>query len=135
MLEIKVDVLKNRLYLTLGRVRKDKVSDSAKRIEEQIHRLDAGFSCIARILDVRAIDENDIREIMKIQDLLAEKGMTRVVRVGIEEGKKLLDSIGQDVGYVALSADDLEEAEEILDELDERDAKKKKAAGDNAPNA
>ena len=88
MLEIKVDVLKNRLYLTLGRVRKDKVSDSAKRIEEQIHRLDAGFSCIARILDVRAIDENDIREIMKIQDLLAEKGMTRVVRVGIEEGKK-----------------------------------------------
>jgi hypothetical protein len=124
MLEIKVDVLKNRLYLTLGRVRKDKVADSAKQIEEQIHRLDAGFSCIARILDVRDIDEHDIRQIMNIQDLLAEKGMARVVRVGIEEGKKLLDSIGQDVGYIALSADDLEEAESILDEMDERDARR-----------
>jgi hypothetical protein len=126
MLQIKVDVLKNRLYLTLGRVRKDKVTDSSKRIEEEIHRLDNGFSCITRILDVRDIDENDIREIMKIQDLLAEKGMARVVRVGIEEGKELLDRIGQDVDYIALTADDLEEAEKILDELDARDAKRKK---------
>lgn len=126
MLQIKVDVLKNRLYLTLGRVRKDKVTDSSKQIGEEIHRLDTGFSCIARILDVRDIDGNDIQEIMKIQDLLAEKGMARVVRVGIEEGKELLDRIGQDVGYIALTADDLEEAEKILDELDERDAKRKK---------
>jgi len=126
MLQIKVDVLKNRLYLTLGRVRKDKVTDSSKQIREEIHRLDAGFSCIARILDVRDIDRNDIQEIMKIQDLLAEKGMARVVRVGIEEGKELLDRIGQDVGYIALTADDLEEAEKILDELDERDAKRTK---------
>lgn len=126
MLEIKVDVLKNRLYLTMGRVRKDKVADASKRIEKEIHRLDAGFSCITRILDVRDIDENDIREIMNIQDLLAEKGMARVVRVGIEEGKELLDRVGQDVGYIAFTADDLEEAEEILDELDARDAKRKK---------
>ncbi len=125
MLEIKVDILKNRLYLTLGRVRKDKVADSSKRIEEEIHRLDQGFSCITRILDVRDIDENDIHEIIKIQDLLSEKGMSRAVRVGIEAGKELLDSIGQDANYVALSADNLEEAEKILDELDERDAKKK----------
>lgn len=126
MLQIKVDVLKNRLYLTMGRVRKDKVADASKRIEKEIHRLDTGFSCITRILDVRDIDENDIREIMNIQDLLAEKGMARVVRVGIEEGKELLDRVGQDVGYIALTADDLEEAEEILDELDARDAKRKK---------
>jgi len=126
MLEIKVDVLKNRLYLTMGRVRKDKVADASKRIGEEIHRLDTGFSCVTRVLDVRDIDGNDIQEIMKIQDLLAEKGMARVVRVGIEEGKELLDRVGQDVGYIALAADDLEEAEKILDELDERDAKRKK---------
>jgi len=126
MLEIKVDILKNRLYLTLGRVRKDKVADSSKRVEEEIHRLDQGFSCITRILDVRDIDENDIHEIIKIQDLLSEKGMSRAVRVGIEAGKELLDRIGEDAGYVALTADNLEEAEKILDELDERDALKKK---------
>ena len=126
MLEIKVDILKNRLYLTLGRVRKDKVADSSKRIEEEIHRLDQGFSCITRIVDVRDIDENDIHEIIKIQDLLSEKGMSRAVRVGIEAGKELLDRIGEDAGYVALTADNLEEAEKILDELDERDALKKK---------
>ncbi|MBW1894957.1 MAG: hypothetical protein JRF40_07565 [Deltaproteobacteria bacterium] len=125
MLEIKVDILKNRLYLTLGRVRKDKVADSSKRIEEEIHRLDHGFSCITRILDVRDIDENDIHEIIKIQDLLSEKGMSRAVRVGIEAGKELLDRIGDDAGYIALTADNLEEAEKILDELDERDALKK----------
>lgn len=125
MLEIKVDVLKNRLYLTLGRVRKDNVADSSRRIEDVLHRLDPGFSCITRILDVRDIDEQDILEIIKIQDLLTEKGLARAVRVGIDAGKELLDHLGQDASYVALTAENLEEAEKILDEMDERDLKKK----------
>ena len=126
MLEIKVDVLKNRLYLTLGRVRKDKVADSSRKIEEEIHRLDPGFSCITRILDVRDIDENDVLEIIKIQDLLTEKGMARAVRIGVDKGKELIDTIGEDGSYVTLTADSLEEAEKMLDELDERDSLKKK---------
>jgi hypothetical protein len=42
--------------------------------------------------------------------------MSKAVRVGDDSGKELLDRIGQDVSYIALSADTLEEAEQILDE-------------------
>jgi PP-loop superfamily ATP-utilizing enzyme len=116
MLETKIDLLKNRLYITLGRVRKDKVADSAKKIEVEIHKLEPGFTCITRIIDVREIDANDVRAIIEIQDLLSEHGMSKAVRVGDDSGKELLDRIGQDVSYIALSADTLEEAEQILDE-------------------
>lgn len=124
MLEIKVNPLKNRLYITLGRVRKDKVADAAKSISEKIRSLDQGFTCITRIVDIRDIDENDIREILKIQDLLSQNGMSKAVRVGAETGKDLLDRLGQDVSYIALSAATLEEAEQILDEWEEEDALK-----------
>ena len=116
MLETKVDLIKNRLYITIGRVRKDKVADSARQIESEIHKLEPGFTCITRMIDVREIDENDVRAIIEIQDLLAEHGMSKAVRVGADTGKELLDRIGQDVSYIALSADTLEEAEQILDD-------------------
>jgi len=122
MLETKVDLLKNRLYITLGRVRKDKVSDSARKIEVEIHKLEPGFTCITRIIDVREIDANDVRAIIEIQDLLAEHGISRAVRVGDDSGKELIDRIGKDVSYIALSADTLEEAEQILDEWESREA-------------
>ena len=122
MLETKVDLLKNRLYITLGRVRKDKVSDSARQIEVEIHKLEPGFTCITRIIDVREIDANDVRAIIEIQDLLAEHGISRAVRVGDDSGKELIDRIGKDVSYIALSADTLEEAEQILDEWESREA-------------
>jgi hypothetical protein len=122
MLEIKIDLLKNRLYITLGRVRKDKVADSARQIEEEIHKLEPGFTCITRMIDVREIDANDVRAIIEIQDMLAEHGMSKAVRVGADAGKELLDRIGQDVSYIALSADTLEEAEQILDEWESGEA-------------
>ncbi len=122
MLEIKIDLLKNRLYITLGRVRKDKVADSARQIEEEIHKLEPGFTCITRMIDVREIDANDVRAIIEIQDMLAEHGMSKAVRVGADAGKELLDRIGHDVSYSALSADTLEEAEQILDEWESGEA-------------
>ena len=122
MLEIKIDLLKNRLYITLGRVRKDKVADSARQLEEEIHKLEPGFTCITRMIDVREIDANDVRAIIEIQDMLAEHGMSKAVRVGADAGKELLDRIGQDVSYIALSADTLEEAEQILDEWESGEA-------------
>jgi len=122
MLEIKIDLLKNRLYITIGRVRKDKVADSARQIEEEIRKLEPGFTCITRMIDVREIDENDVRAIIDIQDLLAERGMSKAVRVGDDAGKELLDRIGHDVSYIALSAETLEEAEQILDEWESGEA-------------
>jgi hypothetical protein len=126
MLGVKVDVLKNRLYLTLGRVRKDEVADSAKKIEEEIKKLEHGFTCVTRIIDMRTVDDKDVREIIKIQDMLCEYGVSKVVRVGLEEGKDLLDRVGQDTAYIAVNAENLEDAEELLEQWELKEALKRK---------
>jgi hypothetical protein len=115
MLDVKVNLLKNRLYITLGRVRRDKVTEAAKQVAAEVCKLDPGFTCIARIVDIRDIDESDISEIRRIQELLASHGMSKVIRVGVDDGKQLLDDIAKGLNYITGFASTLEEAEASLD--------------------
>jgi hypothetical protein len=116
MLDVKIDLLKNRLYITLGRARNDQVSNSVPMIEEKIRQLESGFTCITRIIDMREINEDDVKAITQVQSLLCKYGMSKAVRVGIDKGKEILDQVGQDVNYSTTSANSPQEAEKILDE-------------------
>jgi len=115
MLEVKVDLLKNRLYITLGRIQKNKVKNAYEMVEKEVKKLAPGFTCITRIIDARDIDQNDIDEIKKIQLMLADRGMSKAVRVGMEDGKVLLNQVGKDTEYVATDAATLDQAEQMLD--------------------
>ena len=116
MLEVKVDLLKNRLYITIGRIQRNKVKNSSDIVEKAVAKLEPGFTCLSRIIDARDIDQNDIEEIKKIQMMLAKSGMAKAVRVGVENGKLLLNRVGKDTEYIASDATTLEEAEKMLDE-------------------
>ena len=115
MLEVKIDLLKNRLYITLGRIQKQKVKNAHEVVEKAAKKLAPGFTCVTRIFDARDIDQNDIDEIKKIQTLLTELGMSKAVRIGMEDGKELLHQVGKDATYVASEAATLDQAEQILD--------------------
>jgi len=116
MLDVKVNLLKNRLYITVGRIQKNKVKNSFSIVEKAVRKLEPGFTCITRIIDARDIDQNDINEIKKIQEMLAEMGMSKAIRVGIENGKLLLNQVGKDTQYIASDATTLEKAEQLLDD-------------------
>ncbi len=123
MLDVKVDLLKNRLYLTLGlgRVQKKKTGKALAIIEKAAGKLEPGFSCIARILDAKDMNSADIEAVKTIQRRLVAFGMTRVVRVGSEHGKQLLSLLGKEIRHMSLDAADLEEAEFLLDEWARKD--------------
>lgn len=115
MFDAKVDLLKNRLYITLGRVQKNQVKNSFDMIQKAAAKLEPGFTCVTRIIDTREIDENDIAEIQRIQKMLADYGMSRVIRVGAQKGRTLMQTVGDNVSYPVEEAGTIEEAEQILD--------------------
>jgi len=115
MLEVKVDLLKNRLYITVGRIQKNKVNNAHEVVGKAANKLTPGFTCVTRIFDARDIDENDIHQIKKIQAMLADLGMAKAVRIGMADGKQLLNQAGKEAAYDADDAATLEQAEQILD--------------------
>jgi hypothetical protein len=116
MFHIRVDLIKNRLYLTLGCITKNKVDRALLRIEQAARKLDPGFTCVTRIIDYREIDASDIDGIKSIQKRLLTCGMSRMVRVGHEPGRQFLHLVGTELQGIAQDADNLEEAESLLDE-------------------
>jgi hypothetical protein len=129
MLDVKVDLIKNRLYITLGRIQKNRVKNAASVVEKAVFKLEPGFTCVTRVIDARDIDSDDIAEIKRIQTTLAECGMAKAVRIGAENGKQLLKMVGKDAAYLATEACSLEEAEQILDAWVDQDAKVKMGEG------
>ncbi|MBC2714824.1 MAG: hypothetical protein HF978_05875 [Desulfobacteraceae bacterium] len=115
MLEVKVDLLKNRLYITLGRIQKNRVKNAYEVVEKAAKKLASGFTCVTRIIDARDIDQNDIDEIIRIQMMLADLGMSKAIRVGVENGKLLLKQVGKGTEYIATDAATLDKAEQMLD--------------------
>jgi len=115
MIEVKVNLLKNRLYVTLGRVRKDMVGTAYNEVVKAVSKLDDGFTCITRIIDIRKMDEKDIEEIIKIQRYLSDNGLKKVIRVGTVIDKEKSIFI-RDVNYEISVAKTLEDAETQLDE-------------------
>jgi hypothetical protein len=115
MFKVDIDLLKNRLYLTVGPINKDRLDSVIDEIAEAVDQLDRGFTCVTRVIDVRKLGEQDVLTVIKVQDLLTTKGVSMVARVGIVEGKQILDRIGEDAGYLAVNVESLADADGVLD--------------------
>lgn len=115
MFKVDINLLKNRLYLTIGPINKDRLDSVIDEIAEAVDQLDRGFTCVTRVIDIRKLGEQDVLTVIKVQDLLTTKGVSMVARVGIVEGKQILDRIGEDAGYLAVNVESLADAEGVLD--------------------
>lgn len=116
MVSIRIDLIKNRLYLNLAWVQRNRIRTLLPDIEKAVSRLEPGFACVTRIIDDREPNTADMAEIRKIQQYLLAAGMSCVVRVGTERGKNLLHLLGRDFQSIALDAATMEEAERLLED-------------------
>ncbi len=116
MLDVRVDLIKNRLYLTVSGLYRNNTQLSVSLLEKAVHKLAPGFTCITRVINGGDLDDGDIAEIQAIQKLLADHQMAHVVRIGDENGRQLLNTFGRKVPYRITEAASMEDAEEILDQ-------------------
>ncbi len=132
MIDIQVNLLKNRLYITYSPYPENTLENQIAAITKAAEKLTPGFTCITRIIDVGTIDEQIMQFIRKGRKLLVERGMAGVVRVG-EFSLEQAATAGLIPSEVAtyyskypcpvFIADTSEKAETILD-LYEKDRKK-----------
>ena len=114
MFEVKTNLLKNRLYLTFGRIAPDKLNEMKNKVFEAVEKLEPGFTCVTRIVDHREFSIADVEHHKSIQEFLKAKGVSKVVRIGVESGKEFLAELSEITGYQAHTANSLEEADLFL---------------------
>ena len=119
MYQVRADAKKNRLYITIGEMMEDaEMEGLVNEIEHEIQKLEKGFDCITDLqgYELRSASAEDF--IFRAQKILADAGMSHVVRVIKRFGSIAhfqFDNISVSVGYHAQNASSLEEAEKILD--------------------
>jgi len=106
MLDVRVNLLKNRLYITLGRGRKHKLENSIQILENAADKLTPGFTCVTRITDCRGFDSTENGFCARIEKLLSDRGMAHLIRIG--------DVDTANSGNCEI-ADTMESADQILD--------------------
>ena len=96
MLDIKINLLKNRLYITYSPYPESSWEKSIYAIKRAADKLSPGFSCVTRITDIRNIDDNIIRFIRQARKMLVDKGMARAVRIGEPSRRETRSANGND---------------------------------------
>jgi len=96
MLDIKINLLKNRLYITYSPYPESSWEKSIYAIKNAADKLSPGFSCVTRVTDIRNIDDNIIRFIRQARKMLLDKGMARAVRIGEPSRRETRSANGND---------------------------------------
>ena len=123
MYDIRIDVEKNRLYLTLtGTVTLDDVTPILDDFTRLAVNLKPGYGIIDDLSELEAL-EKKIEEVMvPIMKFVKESyagGVIRVVPESLsgEAKARLFEEKSEEAGYTAAVVHTLEEAEKILDEI------------------
>lgn len=127
MIDIQVNLLKNRLYITYSPYPEHPRENQFAAIAKAAEKLTPGFTCITRIIDVGTIDQQIMQFIRKARKLLLERGMAGVVRVG-EFSREQATTAGlipsekatHDSNYLCpvFTAESSEKAETMLDQFE-----------------
>ena len=118
MFDTKIDVKKNRLYITLGVMEPGEPQQAADAIISDIDKMRKGFTIINDISQLKIVDEADQAHILRAQEHALKAGVSRVVRVvGASMLAQLqMDRKSKEAGYKADFFKSIEDAEKALDE-------------------
>lgn len=119
MFKVDSDKDKNRLYITLGELSHDDIKPIREDLTGHIGRLTAGFTCVVDIRQMH-IDPNLMGEeyVAIVQGALADSGMGKVARIVNRENEFVfhrMEKSSKNLGYTAILAYSVEEADKILD--------------------
>ena len=123
MFTIEADIEKNRLYVKLvGFFDYDEMKDSTDKTIVEAKKLKPGFDVINDVSEFKPAAQDLLKEIERAQSFLKKAGVRHGVRV---EGKAKLTNIqfnriGKTVNYIADVVETMEEAEKLLDSLEQQ---------------
>jgi hypothetical protein len=118
MFKLNADRIKNRLYLKLdGVFSEDDVKSAGEQIIQAARSLRPGFDIINDISGFKPVKPEVSVHIAHIQEEMMKLPVGRIVRVvgGNALGKMQFSRTSREVGYNALAAATLQEAEQLLD--------------------
>ena len=120
MYDVKTDIDKNRIYITIGKLEGEaEMQALAQTIKSECQKLKKGFTCITDLRKYEVQDEQFEIYVTKTQEAMIAAGLSKVVRVRRETGLLghfQFDNASMDVGYHAENVTTMEEAEKILNE-------------------
>jgi len=119
MHEVKADLDKNRIYITVGRVEnEEEMGTIVEKVKSECLKLKKDFTCLTDLRNYEYQDEIFEKYIKEAQESLLEAGMSQVVRVHRQVGMLghlQFETVSLDLGYRGQNVTSIEEAEDILD--------------------
>ena len=119
---VKVDMEKNRLYITLGTFEgDDEMLELALKMRDATNQLQKGFNVITDLRDYKVMGKKFEDAMQGIQMFLVDSGLGTVVRVVRKFGAwghMQLDKGAMNIGYHAEYVNTLEEALAIIDRVE-----------------
>ena len=119
MHQVKTDVEKNRITITIGKLEDEtEMQTLARTVISECSRLTRGFTCITDLRKYEVQDEKFEDYVKQTQEAMVAAGLSRVVRVRRETGLLghfQFDNVSMDVGYHADNVTSMEDAEKLLD--------------------
>ena len=120
MYNVKADIEKNRIYITIGQLEGESAMQAlSQAVKTECQKLKKGFTCITDLRKYEVQDDQFENYVKETQESMIQSGMSKVVRVRRETGLLghfQFDNASMDVGYHAENVTSMEEAEKILDE-------------------
>ncbi len=120
MHDVRIDLEKNRLYITVGkRENQDEIKTIVEKVGQACQTLKPGFTCVTDLREYEVGPEEDEKYIYQTQKTMVEAGLKNVVRVRKQFGALghfQFDKQSVALGYHARNVTSIEEAERILDE-------------------
>ncbi len=121
MHDVRADLNKNRIYITIGKIENEAEMQSiVDEVKSECPKLKNGFTCLTDLRNYEYQDEIFEKYIKEAQEALLAEGMSKVVRVHRKVGvlgHLQFETVSLDLGYRAQNVTSIEEAEKILDEV------------------
>lgn len=119
MHDIRADLNKNRIYISIGKIENESEMQSiVDKVKSECPKLKTGFTCLTDLRYYEYQDEIFEKYIKEAQEALLAQGMSKVVRVHRKVGMLghlQFETVSLDLGYRAKNVTSMEEAEKILD--------------------
>jgi len=120
MYDVKTNIDKNRIYITIGKLEGEPAMQAlARAVKSECQKLKKGFTCITDLRKYEVQDDRFEGYVTQTQEAMIAAGLSKVVRVRRETGLLghfQFDNASMEVGYHAENVTSIEEAEKILDE-------------------
>ena len=118
MHSVRINKLKNRMYIKVANLETGEATKATDAIISEAKKLRKGFTVINDVSEFVPLNDVDQKEITRAQKFLLDSGMSRLVRIVGDTaiGQMQMNRKARELGFSADRFNTLAEAEKALDE-------------------